>query len=364
MSIENKNEGMKKRANGKNFDIPLEDPTNEIKQRQTKTFIPDEAEQLNEVPESITAGERLPHVSEYTGIRLEALPLKGVKPFFYGLSLLLFVLLGWEVFSVLKSLLAIHWGFACAFAGLVSMVAFMAWRVARSFVNDRENIETLESIQNNAQHLSEVNDLGRAKQLIEELKKFYLNKPQNLHFQRCLEQLPDYSNDREVVEHIERVFLRPLDQEALRRVSNYSLQTATTVAVSPWISLDMLLSLWRSIKMMDDIAQVYGLRPSMVNRYKLLKLVMYQLVFVAASEVLIDQLIEEFGTSTLTSMSGARLGQGLGAGIYSARIGVAAMKVCRPISFSKETQPTVRTIMVQVLSALKTKFRNIYGESS
>jgi putative membrane protein len=364
MSIDNQYDGMKKRSTGQNFDIPLEEPNNEIKRRQTKTFIPDEAEQLNEVPESITAGERLPHVSEYTGIRLDALPLKGVKPFFYGISLLLFVLLGWEVFSVLQSLLEIHWGFACAFAALVAIVALMAWRVTRSFVKDRENIETLESIQNNAQHLSEVNDLGRARQLIEELKKFYLNKPQNLHFQRCLEQLPDYSNDREVVEHIERVFLMPLDKEALRRVSNYSLQTATTVAVSPWISLDMLFSLWRSIKMIDDIAQVYGLRPSIINRYKLLKLVMHQLVFVAASEVVLDQLIEEFGTSTLTSMSGARLGQGIGAGIYSARIGVAAMKVCRPICFSKQNQPTVRTIVVQVVNALKNKVRNINTESS
>jgi len=180
-----------------------------------------------------------------------------------------------------------------------------------------------------------------------------------LNFQRCLEQLPDYSNDREVVEHIERVFLQPLDKEALRRVSNYSLQTGTTVAVSPWASLDMLLSLWRSIKMIDDIAQVYGMRPSMVNRYKLLKLVIHQLVFVAVSEVVIDQVMEEFGSSTLTGMAGARLGQGLGAGIYTAKIGVAAMKVCRPMVFSKDKQPTIRSIIAELILRMKATVNRI-----
>jgi putative membrane protein len=358
MNIENKDEGKKlegkkKRTAGRSFDISSDELSKKNKQRQTKTFVPNETEILNEVPESITAGERLPHVSEYSGISLEALPLKGLKSFIYGLSLLLITLLGWEVFSVIKSLLEVHWILACAFVALVSVVAVMTWRIVLGFFHDRENIETLEYIQKTSQHLSKVNDLGRAKHLIEEFNIFYVNKPQNLYLQSCLEQLPDYSNDREVVEHIERVFLRPLDKEALRRVSNYSLQTATAVAVSPWASLDMLLSLWRSIKMIDDIAQVYGMRPSMVNRYKLLKLVIHQLVFVAASEVVIDQVLEEFGSSTLASMAGARLGQGLGAGIYTARIGVSTMKVCRPIEFSNESKPNLRSLFSLIANNLR-----------
>ena len=353
MNIENKHEVKKKRSAGRRFDITSDVLNKENKHRQTKTFIPEDAEQLNEVPESITSGERLPHISEYSGIALEALPLKGMKSFLWCLSLLLITLFSWEVFSVFTSLLAVHWILACSFSALISVVAVLAWRMVWAFFHDRENIEILESIQKTTQHLSEVNDLGRAKQLIEEFNAFYFNKPQNLYFQRCLEQLPDYSNDREVVEHIERVFLRPLDKEALRRVSNYSLQTATAVAVSPWTSLDMLLSLWSSIKMIDDIAQVYGVRPSMVNRYKLLKLVIHQLVFVAASEMVIDQVIEEFGTSTLTGLAGASLGQGLGAGIYTSKIGVAAMKVCRPIEFTSESKPNLKSLFSLIANNLR-----------
>lgn len=358
MSTENKpeakkNQALKKRSVGRSFDIPLDDSGTQHKERKSKTFIPGEAETLNEVPESITAGERLPHVSEYSGIKLEALPFKGMKSFIYSVAALLLILLAWEVFSTINSLLEVHWLLASAFAGFVTIVMFMALRVVWDFFRGRESVEALEALQKKSQHLSNVNDLGSAKQLISEFNVFYLNKPQNLYFQRCLDQLPDYSNDREVVEHIERVFFRELDKEALRRVSNYSLQTATAVAVSPWASLDMLFSLWRSIKMIDDVAQVYGMRPSMFNRYKLLKLVMHQLVFVAASEVVIDQVIEEFGSSTLASMAGARLGQGLGAGIYTARIGVAAMQVCRPIAFSSESKPKVKVLFMLMANKLR-----------
>jgi putative membrane protein len=343
----------KRRTTGRHFDIPSEDLSLKVKERKLKTFIPDDMESLNEVPESITAGERLPHISEYSGISLEALPLRGMKTFIYSAGLLLTILFGWEVFSVINSLLEIHWLLAWVFAGLVLLVLLLSLRVTWSFFKDRETIESLESLQKHSQHLSEVNDLGRAKELISEFNLFYLKKPQHVSFQRCLEQLPDYSNDREVVAHIERIFLRPLDKEALRRVSNYSLQTATAVAVSPWASLDMLLSLWRSIKMIDDVAQVYGMRPSLFNRYKLLKLVTHQLVFVAASEVVIDQVIEEFGSSTLASMAGARLGQGLGAGIYTAKIGVATMQVCRPIAFTSESKPKIKVLLSLIVNRLK-----------
>jgi len=129
------------------------------------------------------------------------------------------------------------------------------------------------------------------------------------------------------------------------------------VAISPWASLDMLLSLWRSVKMIDEVAQVYGMRPSVMNRYKLLKQVIHQLAFVAASEMVIDQLMEEFGSSTLTGIASARLGQGLGAGIYTARIGISAMKVSRPIIFSKDSQPKTKSVVAPMLARLADKIK-------
>ncbi len=325
--------------------------------RQAKTFIPEQEDALNEVPEAITSGERLPHVSEYSGIRLDALPLRGLKSFLYGAASLLMVFVAWETVIVFNSALDVHWALASTFLALIIVVTGLGFRLLWRYMGDRENLDVLASIQKQASRLSNIDDFGSAKGFVHELKTFYSGKPQSVYLQQCIEALPDYSNDREVIDHIERVFLQPLDKEALRRVSNFSLQTSTVVAISPWASLDMLLSLWRSVKMIDEVAQVYGMRPSLMNRYKLLKQVVYQLAFVAVSEVVIDQLMEEFGSSTLTSIASARLGQGLGAGIYSARIGISAMKVSRPILFSAECQPKTKSVIVPMLAKLSEKIK-------
>lgn len=325
--------------------------------RQAKTFTPNEAEALNEVPEAITSGERLPHISEYSGIALEAIPIKGIKSLFYGLGVLLLILVGWEVYSVFKSALEAHWIIASSFILLLVLISSLGIRVLRSYLRDQENIGKLDGIQKQARRLREAHDIGNAQSFINVLKDFYSNKPQDVYFQRCLEKLPDYSNDREVIDHIERVFLQPLDKEAMRRISNFSLQTGAAVAASPWASLDMLLSLWRSIKMIDDVAQVYGMRPSLSNRYKLLRLVIHQLAFVGVSEIVINNVMEEFGSSTLTSMASARLGQGLGAGIYTAKIGIAAMKVSRPIEFTTNNQPKTKSIIIPMIEKMKTMLK-------
>lgn len=353
MSIEQTSEGNSLRTEGRALEISEGEAKAKTETRKAKTFVPNKEEALDEVPEAITAGESLPHVSEYSGISLDAIPVKGLKSFLYGFAALLIVLLGWEVVTVLKSALEFHWLLASSFALLLVLVSGLALRVLRSYMRDQENLGALETIQKQARRLSDVHDIGNAKAFVNDLKRFYSDKPQLVYLQRCIDKLPDYSNDREVIDHIDRVFLGPLDKEALRRISNFSLQTGAAVALSPWASLDMLLSLWRSIKMIDDVAQVYGMRPSLANRYKLLRLVIHQLAFVGASEIVVDQMVDELGSTTLTGIASARMGQGLGAGIYTARIGIAAMSASRPIEFSKNNKPRTKSVIRPVIEKMK-----------
>ncbi len=323
--------------------------------RKAKVFTPDENEALKQIPESITAGERLPNISEYSSISLKALPLKGLKSFTYGLCVLLLTLLGWEVFTVVKSALEVHWVIAGIFLSLIFLVATLGIRYLWCYLSDQENHKQLESIQAKSTKLLNNTDIGNAKNLISEFKRFYADKPQAVYLQRSLENLPDYSNDREVVTYIDNVFLQPLDEEALRRISNISLQSGLVVALSPWASLDMLLSLWRSIKMIDSVAEVYGTRPSLSNRYRLLTSVIHQLAFVGISELMIDNLIEEKAKTSIAGIASTRLGQGLGAGTYSAKIGIAAMKVSRPIEFTEKNTPNLKAVILPMLSKLKEK---------
>jgi putative membrane protein len=333
------------RKEGKNFTPEEESQKQSYSGRQPKLFTPDVDSESNVPPESITAGERLPDVADLSSIRLEALPLKGLKSFSYVFVTFLVLLLGWDIYLVLQSALQSHWLIAMLYLALLLLVVGLALRVGFSYLQGRQDIQTSHSMRHLANCMRSSRDLGSSSKLVKEMSLFYAAKPQAIHWQHSIDNLPDYANDQEVVTHIEHHFLRPLDEEVMKRISNYSLQVGIAVALSPWASLDMALSLWRNLKMIDEVGQLYGVRPSLRNRYKLLKKVITQLAFVGASEVAIDQINSELGTASVMGMAGGRLTQGVGVGIYTAKIGIAAMEVSRPIQFVPQQQPKLKSLI-------------------
>ena len=355
-----------KRKGGFTFDLDKTDGLDGIEgdqpasesARQSKTFaIEDDVPES--VPESIVANERLPEVTQFSLFKLEALPLKGLKVFFYSALALVVVLSGFELFRAFNYALSIHWVLASTFAVLLGWVALLGLRLVYRYLKDTENLSKLVAMQDKAERLLEGNDFGQAKSFINELRGFYKNKPQEAHFERCIQAMPDYNNDKEAIKHLDEIFLKPLDEEATRRVSTYAMQTGVGVAISPWASLDMLLSLWRSMKMIDDVAQVYGVRPSLPNRLRLFRRVVNQLLFVGATELLAENALAEFGFQGITTSLSARAGQGIGAGFYTARIGIAAMKVTRPIAFTEANKPKMTSVTREMISKIKNLFLKI-----
>ncbi|SQD77178.1 TIGR01620 family protein [Moritella yayanosii] len=318
--------------------------------REAKVFMPDLDNDLSKVPVSITADDTVDET--YSGLTLEALPIKGLKSFVIGIASLFGVMSLWQIYTIFQSVLALHWIAAAGFAGLIVIVAMLALRSVFSFMSDKENMAALQGIQDKAEQLKATNDVGQAQGFIVKLTAFYKGKPQAPLLAKCIKSLPDYSNDKEAMVHLEQVFLVPLDKEALRRVSKYSLQTGVVVAASPWAAVDMLLALWRSMKMIDEVGQIYGMRPSLANRYKLLKSVIRYLAFIGVTELALDEMLQEFGTTSLASITGARVSQGIGASVYTARIGLAAVTACRPIGFSADNKPKLKDFIKRIVQRM------------
>jgi len=168
--------------------------------------------------------------------------------------------------------------------------------------------------------------------------------------------LPDYKLGHEVITHIDEVFLKPLDAEALKRVTSFSYKTGLTVALSPWVALDMALSLWSNIKMIDEIGQIYGVRPSLVNRVSMFKSIIGHLALTGASEFASDQIVDQLGGTSLASLFSVRLSQGIGVGLYSAKIGLATIAVSRPIEFV-ENEPELKSLTSLLIEKFKNQFK-------
>jgi putative membrane protein len=150
--------------------------------------------------------------------------------------------------------------------------------------------------------------------------------------------------------------LAPLDAAALRQVEGAARQVATVTALVPLALADVITALFTSMRMIRRIAEIYGGRSGFFSSWRLTRAVLTHLVAtgaVAAGEDLLEPVL---GGSVLSKLS-RRFGEGLVNGALSARVGIAAMEVCRPLPFSKRHKPSVRGVIRRALTGLFTSSR-------
>lgn len=148
---------------------------------------------------------------------------------------------------------------------------------------------------------------------------------------------PHHTSD-DILILLDHHLLAPRDREAQRLISRMSGETAIMVAVSPLTLVDMTIVAWRSLAMINRLCRLYGLELSFISRLKLFRSVLHQMAFAGASELAIDAGMDMMSLDLAGRLS-ARASQGLATGLLSARLGLRAQRLCRPLVFSHEQQP-------------------------
>lgn len=145
--------------------------------------------------------------------------------------------------------------------------------------------------------------------------------------------------------------LAPLDKAARREVEAAARQVAAVTTLVPMALADVATALGASLRMIRRIAEIYGGRSGTIGSWRLTRAVFTHLVATGAVAVGDDLLEPVLGGSVLSRLS-RRFGEGLVNGALTARVGVAAMEVCRPLPFSPRHRPSVRAIVGGALSGL------------
>jgi putative membrane protein len=152
----------------------------------------------------------------------------------------------------------------------------------------------------------------------------------------------------------EAELLVPLDAAASREVEAAARQVATVTALVPLALADVAAALTANLRMIRRIAEIYGGRSGFFGSWRLTRAVLSHLVATGAVAVGDDMLEPILGGSILSRLS-RRFGEGVVNGSLTARVGVAAMEVCRPLVFSPGRRPSVRGIIGRALSGLFSK---------
>ncbi len=152
--------------------------------------------------------------------------------------------------------------------------------------------------------------------------------------------LGDIIDGAGLVQLAERELMAPLDHEARRLVSAAAKRVSIVTAVSPRAAVDMFFVLVTALALARRLALLYGGRPGTLGLIRLARQVISHLAItggMAASDSLIQQVI---GHGVAAKVS-ARLGEGVLNGLLTARLGLAAIDVTRPLPFTALPRPTL-----------------------
>ncbi|WP_435164312.1 YcjF family protein [Falsirhodobacter sp. 1013] len=149
----------------------------------------------------------------------------------------------------------------------------------------------------------------------------------------------------------ETELLAPLDQYARREIERAARQVAIATALVPLALADVATALFANLRMVRRIAEIYGGRSGTVGSLKLMSRVFSYLVATGALAVTDDLVHSAVGGGLLSRVS-RRFGEGMINAALTARIGVAAMELSRPMPFHTASRPRIPNLLSRALTGL------------
>jgi putative membrane protein len=236
-----------------------------------------------------------------------------------------------------------------AFFGTLGLVLAGAFVCAAAFLLVREIRAMLRQNRIAKLHIALAearanDDTKAARSRLRDLCKLYEGRPETA---RARALVVDYSKQiidgRDLIDLAERNLVQPLDEQARREIAAAAKRVSIVTTVSPRALLDVIFVAGQAVLLMRRIAEIYGGRPGLFGFFKLARSVGAHLAITGGLAVG-DSLLQQIVGHGIAARLSARLGEGVLNGLLTARVGLSAMAVCRPMPFIAEKQPGVTDV--------------------
>ncbi|WVM89059.1 TIGR01620 family protein [Halopseudomonas pachastrellae] len=203
----------------------------------------------------------------------------------------------------------------------------LAWRDLR---RQRHRLNELEQLRSEMQQALREPGQRVAVDWLDRLQGVYADSPLAGLLQRACADLDGSHDAREISQRLNLQFYQPIDQRARQIIRQESVSTGVLVASSPWVAVDLLLVVWRNIRLMQRVAVCYGLPIGRLSRWRLARHVLRNIALAGGTEVAVSALSDSLLSGLLEKLA-ARVGQGVGVGLYSSRLGHFTLDLCRAV---------------------------------
>src|SRR5690242_622297 len=210
-------------------------------------------------------------------------------------------------------------------------------------------LATIEKLHARAAAVVVSDDRAESRAIVGDLLKLAHQNPHLAHARATLiEHAEDIIDGADMIRLAERELMTPLDQEARRIVSVAAQRVSIVTAVSPRALFDVLFVFVAALRMIRQLARLYGGRPGTLGMISLLRHVITHLAItggMAAGDTLLQQMLGHGIAAKLSQ----RLGEGVLNGLLTARLGLAAIDVTRPLPFTALPRPALTDLAGDLL---------------
>jgi putative membrane protein len=205
-------------------------------------------------------------------------------------------------------------------------------------------LATVDAIRHRALTIVEDDDRDRGRALVADMLSLTRRIPRLARARARLEgHRADIIDGRDLVHLAERELMSPLDTEARRLIVAASKRVSVVTAISPRAAVDMLFVLINGLRLIRQLATLYGGRPGALGVLRLFRRVISHLA-VTGGVGMADSVIQQVIGHGLATRLSARLGEGMVNGLLTARLGLLTVDLVRPLPFHELPRPALNDL--------------------
>lgn len=141
------------------------------------------------------------------------------------------------------------------------------------------------------------------------------------------------------------------DAEARAEIETAARQVAIATALMPVALADVAVALAANLRMIRRIAEIYGGRAGLAGGWRLTRAVLAHLV-ATGLVAMGDDFLGSVAGGGLAAKLSRRFGEGVVNAALTARVGRAAVEICRPLPFRRLPPPRVSELLRRALAGL------------